>query len=96
MNIFAVSHGGQVTATYLNLFGFKNDVDNAVMTIPAIGGAALAYDLASCNAALDEECLLRFIEHGMRWEEDYDWLVKAQQLGFLDKVINALIPYVLR
>lgn len=94
VNIFAVSHGGQVTATYLNLFGFKNDVDNAVMTIPAIGGAALAYDLASCNAALDEECLLRFIEHGMRWEEDYDWLVKAQQLGFLDKVINALIPYV--
>ena len=42
VNIFAVSHGGQVTATYLNLFGYKNDVDNAVMTIPAIGGAALA------------------------------------------------------
>ncbi|MGN0543682.1 MAG: esterase/lipase family protein [Acutalibacteraceae bacterium] len=93
VNLFAVSHGGQVTATYLNLYGWKGDVDNAVMTIPAIGGAGIAYDIGMGKIALDEECLLRFIEHGMRWEEDYDWLVKAQQLGFLDKVFNALVPY---
>lgn len=96
VNIFSVSHGGQVTATYLNLFGYKNDVDNAVMTIPAIGGASLAYDIASDTVKLDEECLLRFIGHGMRWEEDYEWLVKAQQLGFLDEVIHELIPYAIQ
>lgn len=95
VNIFAVSHGGQVTATYLTLFGWKNDVDNVVMTIPAIGGAGIAYDLMTQQVKFDEECLLRFIEHGMRWEEDYDWLVKAQQLGFIDSILNALVPHII-
>lgn len=94
VNLLAVSHGGQVTATYLTLYGWKNDVDNAVLTVPAIGGAGIAYDLMTRNVEFDEECLLRFIEHGMRWEEDYDWLVKAQQLGFIDNVLNALVPHI--
>ncbi|MBR5262397.1 MAG: hypothetical protein IKV49_01115, partial [Clostridia bacterium] len=28
VNIFSLSHGGQVTATYLALYGYKGDVDN--------------------------------------------------------------------
>lgn len=95
VNLLAVSHGGQVTATYLTLYGWKNDVDNVVMTVPAIGGAGIAYDLMTQQVEFDEECLLRFIEHGMRWEEDYDWLLKAQQLGFLDAVLNALVPHIM-
>lgn len=95
VNILAVSHGGQVTATYLALYGYKNDVDNVVMTVPAIGGAGIAYDLMTQQVEFDEECLLRFIEHGMRWEEDYDWLLKAQQLGFIDDVLNALVPHII-
>lgn len=94
VNLLAVSHGGQVTATYLTLYGWKNDVDNAVLTVPAIGGAGIAYDLMINNVKFDEECLLRFIEHGMRWEEDYDWLVKAQQLGFIDLIIKELVPVI--
>ncbi len=94
VNIFAVSHGGQVTATYLTLFGWKNDVDNAVLTIPAIGGAGIAYDALNACVEFDEECLVRFIEHGTCTEEDYNWLVKAQQLGFIDDIFNALIPHI--
>ncbi len=93
VNLLAVSHGGQVSATYLTLYGYKGDVDNACLTVPAIGGAGFAYDLSTAQVKLDEDCLLRFIEHGMRLEEDYDWLVKAHQLGFLDAVANNLIPY---
>jgi len=92
VNIFAVSHGGQTTATYLTLFGYKNDVDNAVLTVPAIGGAGIAYDAMTSQVDFDEECLIRFIEHGTRTEEDYNWLVKAHQLGFIDDILNALIP----
>ncbi len=94
VNLFGVSHGGQVTATYLNLFGYKGDVDNAVMTVPAIGGAGIAYDLMNQSVSLDEEGLMRFIERGMMWEEDYNWLLKAVNLGFIDDVLNALIPHV--
>ncbi len=94
VNLLAVSHGGQVTATYLTLYGWKNDVDNAVLTVPAIGGAGIAYDALTNNIKFDEECLIRFVEHGTRTEEDYNWLVKAQQLGFIDLIFEELIPEV--
>ena len=88
VNLFAVSHGGMVTATYLNLYGYKNDVDNAVMTVPAIGGAGIAYDALTANVEFDEECLVRFVENGTMTEENYNWLVKANQLGFIDNLLK--------
>ena len=94
VNIVAVSHGGQVTATYLSMFGYKQDVNKAVLTVPAIGGAALAYDIMSGNAALDEETLIYYIEHGFDTEGHYAWLLEAQQLGFLDNLVQKLLPYV--
>ncbi len=94
VNIIAVSHGGQVTATYLSMFGYKQDVNNAVLTVPAIGGAALAYDIMSGEAKLDEETLIYYIEHGFDTEGHYAWLLEAQQLGFLDNLVQELLPYV--
>ncbi len=94
VNLLAVSHGGQVTATYLTLYGWKNDVDNAVLTVPAIGGAGIAYDALMNNIVFDEECLVRFVEHGTRTEEDINWLFKAQQFGFIDLIFEELIPVI--
>ncbi len=96
VNIFAVSHGGQVTGTYLTLYGEKGDVCHAVMTVPALGGAALAYDVLADRIRLNEYDLMRFIEHGMMWETDFEWLLKAQQLGFLDDILHYARPGVLR
>lgn len=95
VNLFAVSHGGQVSATYLALYGHKGDVDNAVLTIPAIGGAGIAHDAMMACFDFDEECLLRFIENGTMTEENYNWLVKANQLGFIDTLANSLFPKIL-
>lgn len=92
VNLFAISHGGQVTATYLTLYGYKGDVDNAVMTVPAIGGAGIAYDAMMADFTFDEECLVRFVENGTMTEENYNWLVKANQLGFVDNLLNTLFP----
>lgn len=92
VNLFAISHGGQVTATYLALFGEKGDVDNAVLTVPAIGGAGIAFDALMATVEFDEECLVRFVENGTMTEENYNWFVKAQQLGFVDKLLNTLFP----
>ncbi|MEE1065934.1 MAG: alpha/beta fold hydrolase [Acutalibacteraceae bacterium] len=92
VNLFAISHGGQVSATYLALYGYKDDVDNAVLTVPAIGGAGIAYDAMMATIEFDEECLLRFIENGTMTEENYNWLVKAQQLGFVDTLLCTLFP----
>lgn len=88
VNLFAVSHGGEVCAVYFSEYGDKNVVHNAVLTVPAIGGAALAYDVMSESIVFDENVLLNFIQNGMMLEEDYDWLVKAEQLGILDPLCN--------
>lgn len=93
VNIYSLSHGGQVTATYLSLYGYKQDVDNAVMAIPAIGGAGISYDILTANVDFKEEILLTFIQHGFMWEDDYDWLLKSEALGFVDDLLNdVLVP----
>lgn len=91
VNIYAVSYGGQISASYLNVYGYENKVHNAVLTIPAIGGAALAYDIMNESLRLDEETLMYFIENGTMLEEDINWLMKAHALGFLDEVLNLII-----
>lgn len=96
VNIFAISHGGQTSATYLSLYGHKGRVNNAVLTVPAIGGALLAYDILSDQIKFDEETLLLFIQNGMMLDEDIDWLMKAHALGFLDDFCHYLAPYLLK
>lgn len=94
VNIIAVSHGGQVSAVYLSLFGYKQDVDNAVLTVPAIGGAGLALDLLTGDVAIDEYMIVHFLQHGFDAEGKYEWLLEAQQLGFLDEVVKYALPYI--
>ncbi len=92
VNIIAVSHGGQTTATYLDLYGRqKNVVNNVLLIVPAIGGVAPAYDLMSETVRFDEVTLLNYIENNEMLEEDINWLVRANQFGILDDVINILM-----
>lgn len=93
VNIYSLSHGGQVTATYLTLYGDDNKVDNVIMTSPAIGGAGIAYDPFAGEIDFDEETLIRFIEQGVMIEEDINWLLKANWLGILDDILYAVKPY---
>lgn len=95
VNLIAISHGGQVSATYMNLYAEDTRINNAVLTVPAIGGAALAYDIMTNNIVFDELTLLYFVENGMVLEEDFHILVEAQQLGFLDALLKNLVPYVI-
>lgn len=98
VNILAVSHGGQVTGTYLSLYGQEGKVNNAVLTVPALGGAGIAYDAFNSQREgfdFGDVALLVFIEHGMMLEEDLHYLVEAGWLGFLDDLADALVPYVM-
>ena len=95
VNIFAISHGGQTSANYLALYGHKGRVNNAVLTVPAIGGALLAYDILSDQIKFDEETLVLFLQNGFMLDEDIDWLMRAHALGFLDDFCHYLRPYLL-
>ncbi len=95
VNLYCVSHGGQVASTYLNIYG-KDDADklnNVLLTIPAIGGAGIAYDFFNGEFSFDEESLLKFIENGMMWETDIHWLFAEENLGFLDDLLYYILPY---
>ncbi|MGN0447314.1 MAG: hypothetical protein ACI4GC_02065 [Acutalibacteraceae bacterium] len=92
VNIFAVSHGGQVAGTYLSLFGYKGKVNNAVLTVPALGGAGVAYDAFNQDASFDDVGLIMFLQHAFVLDEDLDIFVQAGQLGFLDELCEALLP----
>ncbi len=94
VNLVAISHGGQISATYLALYGHKKSVNNAVLTVPAIDGAVLALDIMRDEVFLDEYSLVYYLQHGFMTEGQYHWLLEAQQLGFLDGVCKALVPYV--
>ncbi len=94
VNLVAISHGGQISATYLALYGEKKSVNNAVLTVPAIDGAVLALDIMKDEVFLNEYSLVYYLQHGFMTEGQYHWLLEAQQLGFLDGVCKALVPYV--
>lgn len=94
VNLLAVSHGGQTSATYLALYGDKAKVNNAILTVPAIGGALLAYDIMADQIKFDEETLMYFLQNGFMLEEDLDWLMKAHALGFIDDVFHYMTPYI--
>lgn len=93
VNIIAISHGGQVTGTYLSLHGTEGYVDNAVLIVPALGGAGIAYDAFNRDVKFDEDLLAKFLQHGFVSETDYNWLVRAQATGFLDDILYELIPH---
>jgi len=95
VNLYCVSHGGQIASTYLNLYG-EEDADklnNVILTIPAIGGAGIAYDFFAGGFDFGEENLLKFVENGMMFEEDYHWLVAEENLDFLDDLLTYLQPH---
>lgn len=96
VNLYCVSHGGQVGSTFLNLYGKEkaDKINNVILTIPAIGGAGIAYDFFSADFDFGEENLMRFIEDGMMFEADLlHWLTAEENWDFLDWLLSALLPY---
>ena len=92
VNLIAVSHGGQTVAAYLSMYGLeKNVINNGLMIVPALGGAAAASDLMSETAQIDEETLVNYLENSELLEEDVNWLVRAHQFGMLDDLCNDLV-----
>lgn len=94
VNIVAVSHGGLITATYLSMYLDKGDLYNVVMDEPALTGAGLAADMLKGECDFDEETMIRYLEYHSMCETDFNWIVRAHQLGFLDDVLEEMIPQI--
>lgn len=95
VNIYAISHGGQISGTYLTRYGHEGKVNKAVLTVPALGGAQIAYDLYNAETSFDAVELIAFLEHGMMFEEDYHRLVDTIDLGIGDSLVKGFFPVAL-
>ena len=95
VNIYAVSHGGQVSGTYLTRYGHEGKVNKAVLTVPALGGAKIAYDLYNGETHFNAVDLIAFLEHGMMFEEDYHYLVETIDIGIGDSLVKNFFPVAL-
>ncbi len=62
VDIFGLSHGGQILGTYLNMYCNDTRVDNAVMSVPALGGTYLGAQLLNGNMDIAVYELLQFLE----------------------------------
>jgi len=91
VSILAVSHGGQIVGTYLSMYGTLGDLDSIVLTFPALGGASIAYDMMGGTVKLDEELLVYYIQCGLVAEMNFEWLLRATELGFLDRLLNKIL-----
>ena len=95
VNIYAISHGGQISGTYLTRYGHEGKVNKAILTVPALGGAQIAYDLYNGETQFNAVELIAFLEHGMMFEEDYHQLVDTIDLGIGDSVVKGFFPVAL-
>lgn len=91
VNLYGLSHGGQISGTYLTLYGQEGKVNNAVLLMPALSGAALAYDVYGGAEDFNEDVLIDFVEHGLVVEEELDIIFEAIELGFIDELFRELV-----
>ena len=90
VRLVAVSYGGLTVGAYLNRYGALGDLDNVVLTVPALGGAAFAYDSLSGIVHIDEELITHFVEYGEVTETQLHWLLHADKLKVLDPLCARL------
>ena len=91
VNIYALSHGGQLGAVYLYYYGEKADVERIILNVPAIGGTQLVYDLMMGNGKFDIAALIEFVEIGFRNEDEWEWLVEAFGFERLNEAFYRLL-----
>lgn len=99
VDLYGMSHGGQLVATYLYYHGTEGKIDNAVMNSPAIGGTSLVMELLGEDPVefnLSE--LLRFGGVMLHTEVDLRWLGEMLPADFLNSLLKTafnevLLPY---
>ncbi|MBQ5824879.1 MAG: hypothetical protein IIW48_08740, partial [Clostridia bacterium] len=88
VDIYGMSHGGQLTATYLYYHGTEGKVDNAVMNSPAIGGTSLVMELLGSDPVeFDLSELVRFGAIMLHMEIDLRWLAEMLPEEFLNSLL---------
>ncbi len=91
VDIYGLSHGGQLGATYLFYYGEEGKVDNAVLNVPAIAGTTLVTELLGSDPVkFDMDTLVRFFPILLRSEMDFRWIADILPADFLNSIIKTV------
>lgn len=89
VDLYGLSHGGQYGTSYLYYYGHKGDVRNAMFGDPAtLGTSAVGSFFTGEYVDANLEDVIRFVEHGFEYEQDWEWLL---QLLLLDEALVELV-----
>lgn len=89
VDIYGLSHGGQYGTSYLYYYGHKGDVRNAIFGDPAtLGTSAVGSFFTGEYVDVNLEDVIRFVEHGFEYEQDWEWLL---QLLLLDEALVEIV-----
>ncbi len=93
VDIYGLSHGGQYGTSYLYYYGHKGDVRNAVFGDPAtLGTSAVGSFFTGEYVDANLEDVIRFVEHGFEYEQDWEWLLQLLSLDeFLVEIVNSAL-----
>lgn len=89
VDIYGLSHGGQYGTSYLYYYGHKGDVRNAIFGNPAtLGTSAVGSFFTGEYVDVNLEDVIKFVEHGFEYEQDWEWLL---QLLLLDEALVEIV-----
>lgn len=92
VNLHCISHGGQLAGFYFYDYGYKRDVNRAVLNVPALCGSSIVADLLyNEGISFDERTLMQMIQAGFVMEDDFEWLFDLLPLDMLDEPARAMI-----
>lgn len=89
VDLYGLSHGGQYGTSYLYYYGHKGDVRRAMFGDPAtLGTSAVGSFFTGEYVDVNLEDVIRFVEHGFEYEQDWEWLL---QLLLLDEALVEIV-----
>lgn len=92
VDIYGLSHGGQLGATYLYYYGTKGRVDNAVLNVPAIRGTTIAQSVFDEDGTkFDAATIVRYGTIGSRAEMNLEWLEYIVPAELLNELVSVLL-----
>ncbi len=92
VNLFTVSYGGLIAATYLYDYMDEGDVNKAVLNVPPLQGTDFPDRLFRKNVELPLETLIDFVESVLGVGTEIASLLKNTEADFLNETMNSISP----
>ena len=95
VNLFGLSYGGLIVATYLYYHMDEKAVNKTVLSVPALGGTEFADRFLRENIDLPIDEILDFGESVLGMETEFGAAVESVDINFQNQILNSAIDEIL-